>query len=107
MILNRQRSVRVARQPLESFLRLIRRELDLRISDVTVCFVSDAEIARMNETFRRKKGPTDVLSFPMGTRGGPALRMHRRRSGVRRFYRSGKSAEIHGGSYLGDVAISP
>src|ERR1700686_1973492 len=64
MILNRQRAVRVARRPLELFLRRIKNELDLGESDVTVCLVSDAEIARMNEAFRKKKGPTDVLSFP-------------------------------------------
>ena len=64
MILNRQRAVRVARGPLEAFLRRIENEMDLGNSDVTVCLVSDAEIARMNQAFRKKKGPTDVLSFP-------------------------------------------
>ena len=61
---NRQRAVRVARRPLETLLRRVKRELGLDEADVTVCLVSDAEIARMNETFRKKKGPTDVLSFP-------------------------------------------
>jgi probable rRNA maturation factor len=64
MILNRQRAVRVARGPLEAFLRRVENEMDLGDSDVTVCLVSDAEIARMNEAFRKKRGPTDVLSFP-------------------------------------------
>jgi rRNA maturation RNase YbeY len=64
MILNRQRAVRVARRPLELFLRRMEKELRLGGSDVTVCFVSDVEIARMNLAFRKKKGPTDVLSFP-------------------------------------------
>jgi len=64
MILNRQRAVRIARRPLESFLRRVANELDIRDARVTVCFVSDREIAHMNELFRKKKGPTDVLSFP-------------------------------------------
>ncbi|MDQ1409210.1 MAG: Endoribonuclease YbeY, partial [Acidobacteriaceae bacterium] len=42
----------------------VRRELDLKQAQVTVCLVSDAEIAGMNESFRKKRGPTDVLSFP-------------------------------------------
>ncbi len=64
MILNRQRAVRVARRPLEMFLGRVEKELGIGEADVTVCFVSDAEIARMNEAYRGKKGPTDVLSFP-------------------------------------------
>jgi len=65
MILNRQRTVRVARPPLELFLRRVREQLGLGSADVAICLVSDAEIAHMNETFRKKSGPTDVLSFPV------------------------------------------
>src|SRR5258708_10519177 len=71
MILNRQRTVRVARPPLELFLRRVREQLGLGGAEFTVCLVSDAEIARMNESFRKKKGPTDVLSFPAVTRRKP------------------------------------
>ena len=94
MILNRQRAVRVARQPLEVFLARVREELGLGEADVTVCLVSDAEIARMNETFRKKKGPTDVLSFPSVVRRRPVP--------LPRNSNKGKVAE-----YLGDIAISP
>jgi probable rRNA maturation factor len=94
MILNRQRAVRLVRRPLESFLRRVKRELQLEELDLTVCLVSDAEIARMNETFRKKKGPTDVLSFPTTARRKPAQ--------VPRAPKSLKSGE-----YLGDIAISP
>ncbi len=71
MILNRQRTVRVARPPLELFLRRVREKLGLEDAEVTVCLVSDAEIARMNESFRKKTGPTDVLSFPAVGRRKP------------------------------------
>jgi Endoribonuclease YbeY len=64
MILNRQRTVRVARPPLEAFLARVREQLRLNGAEITVCLVSDPAIAHMNETFRHKKGPTDVLSFP-------------------------------------------
>ena len=64
MILNRQRTVRVARPTLEAFLARVRKQLRLNGAEITVCLVSDPAIARMNETFRHKKGPTDVLSFP-------------------------------------------
>jgi probable rRNA maturation factor len=94
MILNPQREVRVARPPLESFLRHVKKELGCGKADVTVCLVSDAEIARMNEKFRKKKGPTDVLSFPAVTRRRPASE-------------GGPYKKMKEGEYLGDIAISP
>jgi probable rRNA maturation factor len=94
MIVNRQRAVRLTRRPLESFLRRARKELGLQEAGLTVCLVSDAEIARLNETFRKKKGPTDVLSFPLVVRRKPAR--------LRRGSRTVKTGE-----YLGDLAISP
>jgi probable rRNA maturation factor len=96
MILNRQRAVRLARRPLETFLRRVQKELGLGEASLTVCLVSDAEIAWMNKTYRKKNGPTDVLSFPAARRwprppvlqGGP--------------YKKRKEVE-----FLGDVAIAP
>src|SRR5260370_24496581 len=94
MIVNRQRAERLARRPLESFLRRVKSELGLQEAGLTVCLVSDTEIARMNEKFRKKKGPTDVLSFPA---------VVRRRAG--RLLRGSTRAKA--GEYLGDIAISP
>jgi len=91
---NRQRAVRLARRPLESFLRRVQEEVGIPSAGVTVCLVSDAEIARLNETFRKKKGPTDVLSFPMLMRRKPV--------------QLGPGApKVKAGEYLGDIAISP
>ncbi len=100
MILNRQRTVRVARPELESFLRKVRQSLGLGRSHVTVCLVSDAEIARMNESFRKKKGPTDVLSFPAVMRRKPV-------SVPLAPVRSRRKSTVSGGGFLGDIAISP
>src|SRR6266851_7322360 len=91
---NRQGAARLARRPLESFLRRVKNELGLDEASLTVCLVSDAEIARMNETFRKKNGPTDVLSFPMVARRRP-VRLGR------------GSRTVKAGEYLGDIAISP
>jgi probable rRNA maturation factor len=97
MILNRQRAVRVARRPLELFLRRVEKELRLGDSGVTVCFVSDAEIARMNLAFRKKRGPTDVLSFPAGKKRRKKL------------YTEGAESteDAESSSHLGDIAIAP
>ncbi|HEY6384199.1 MAG TPA: rRNA maturation RNase YbeY [Candidatus Acidoferrum sp.] len=112
MILNRQRAVRVARQPLESFLRKVQDEMDLQGTDVTICLVSDAEISRMNEAFRKKKGPTDVLSFPTEKKCGASAR--RRKKTYTEFAKVTEDAEQSLGKpdekadkYLGDIAIAP
>ena len=84
MIVNRQRRVRVPVKPLEDFFDRVRRELRFSQEAVTVQFISDAAMARLNQTFRNKRGPTDVLSFPV--------------NGAR------PKGSAH---YLGDIAISP
>jgi probable rRNA maturation factor len=93
MILNRQRRVRVSRRALESFLRRVQDELGIERAEITICLVSDAEMARMNEKFRTKEGPTDVLSFPAEGQRRVAIGK-RRRSRLT-------------GAYLGDIAIAP
>jgi probable rRNA maturation factor len=89
MILNRQCEVRVARPVLDLFLRRAKRELGLEKSDVTVCLVTDKAMARLNREFRKKVGPTDVLSFPGGERSKASA--GRKREAVS----------------LGDIAIAP
>jgi probable rRNA maturation factor len=120
MILNRQRTVRVARPPLELFLRRVREQLGLGSAEFTVCLVSDAEIARMNQWYRKKKGPTDVLSFPAVTRGKPVPLPNRNGHATaaafwreRAFYPAALCSAAEGSGamddlrYLGDIAISP
>lgn len=108
MILDRQRSVRVALAPLNSFLRRVRKTLSLQKLDATICFVSDAEIARMNEAFRKKKGPTDVLSFPSMERRHP-IRLRQREFIVSERAATGAKRKKHRApaAHLGDIAISP
>lgn len=92
MVLNRQRRVPVRVNDLERFLARLRRALRLAPDSITVCLVTDAEIARWNRAYRGKSKPTDVLSFPSENgeaRGGPPKR-------------SGSPS-----SYLGDIAIAP
>jgi rRNA maturation RNase YbeY len=134
MILNRQRTVRVARPALESFLQRVREQLNLGEAEVTICLVSDAEIARMNESFRKKKGPTDVLSFPAVKRRKPLPLPPRskREALVAAAFRGGRLSTVSAtdltrqstalagskqasklgafapeGDFLGDIAISP
>jgi len=93
-IANHQRGVRVAIGPLEEFLQDIRKEIGLGPECVAVRLIGDGKMARLNETYRKKKGATDVLSFPAEEDSGKpgTLRQQARRAR---------------GKFLGDVAISP
>ena len=90
---NCQRSVRLSLRTAERFLRRVIRELGVGSDSVALCFVTDREMARLNETYRKKKGTTDVLSFPAEERGKPVSVATRVR-------------ELRG-EFLGDIAISP
>jgi probable rRNA maturation factor len=84
MIVNRQRRVPVALHPLQQFHERVRRELGFATESVGIQLISDSAMARLNEKFRKKRGPTDVLSFPANGS------------------RPTKSTD-----YIGDIAISP
>jgi probable rRNA maturation factor len=89
MILNRQSRIPLQDAVLARFLTSVRRELKLSRREVTVCFVEDREIAKLNRQFRGKPKPTDVLSFPANGTGALDF-LH-----------------ANGASFLGDIAISP
>ena len=76
----------------------VRRELDLMQAQVTVCLVSDAEIAGMNQSFRKKHGPTDVLSFP-AVKLRPPTRLRRLPDSL--------APPLDRDASLGDIAIAP
>ena len=80
--------------PLEEFLRKIVREIGLKPECVAVRLIGDGEMARLNETYRKKTGATDVLSFPVE---GDSAKPGTLRQQVRKA----------GGGFLGDIAIAP
>lgn len=74
---------RVDRALLARRARRALRELGLSRSELSLSLVGDAEIAALNERYRGRRGPTDVLSFSLA---------------------EGEHAERRG-SLLGDVVI--
>jgi rRNA maturation RNase YbeY len=126
MIQNRQRRVPVSLESLDVFLARVCERFDLPPDAVGVCFVSDAAIARWNQAYRGKYGPTDVLSFPadgsLARNGSGKARIknsrglsRRAESGMKVNKRNalqGRGAGVSGSesaapAYLGDIAISP
>jgi|SRR5579872_1341646 len=85
MIVNRQRGVSVPVKSLQEFFERVSMELEFPPNAVTIQFISDAAMARLNQNFRHKRGPTDVLSFPAHD--------------TKRQQRTS--------AYFGDIAISP
>jgi probable rRNA maturation factor len=100
MILNRQRSVRVSVGELDKFLERALRRLRVPAGALTICLVDNAEMARWNRSYRGKKGPTDVLSFP--TNGAQLNGSTFAKPNRPRPVRAAQS-----NSYLGDIAIAP
>jgi probable rRNA maturation factor len=83
-ILNNQKRVRLAVPPLEKFALKSLHQMKLKSDSVAIAFVTDAEIARLNKTYRKKSKPTDVLSFPSQSAKRPNKK-----------------------KFLGDIAIAP
>ena len=93
---NHQRGVRVALSGLDEFLEQVGKEIGLGPECVAVRLIGNAEMARLNETYRKKKGPTDVLSFPAENE-----KKTKKPGGLAR------QVKRAGGKYLGDIAIAP
>lgn len=91
MILNRQRRIRIPIKRLGSFLARAQKTLHLSSNSLTVCLVTNSQIARWNRSYRGKPKPTDVLSFPAEAAPRPRPRISHK--------------DIS--SYLGDIAIAP
>jgi probable rRNA maturation factor len=97
MILNRQGNVRVPVGELGKFLSRARRALRLPAESVTVCLVTNSEMARWNRAYRGKRGATDVLSFPAADKRNERKRAVRPRA----------RTQLAAANYLGDIAIAP
>ena len=79
MILNRQRRVRIPVQALDAFLAKACKALRVSSAAVTICLVTNKEMARWNRLYRGKSRPTDVLSFPMQSKRSGATEAKKRR----------------------------
>src|SRR5689334_9927925 len=63
-IVNRQRKLKINGKRWREFTAEILRAIQREGSDVTIVFVSDSAIRKLNKQFRGKDYVTDVLSFP-------------------------------------------
>lgn len=109
MIVNRQRRIALAIEPLSDFLLRAQQELGFPESAVTVRLISDSAMAQLNRRFRGKSGPTDVLSFPANAEPPrrSSLRRTNRSAGGHSAQRGSDRMRIEAADYVGDIAVSP
>jgi probable rRNA maturation factor len=93
-------------EALRKFLARAQSELGLAADSVTVCLVTDDEIAGWNGAYLGKPRPTDVLSFPADAE---RRRRKHRRANARSAAASLalRSDRVGAKPYLGDIAIAP
>jgi len=63
-VVNRQRKITIDVDRWESFTAKVLGVLPTLTSGATIAFVSDRSMRALNRLWRRKRGTTDVLSFP-------------------------------------------
>jgi probable rRNA maturation factor len=113
MISNRQRAVRVPIRKSQEFFVRAMKEVHLPVDAVSVCLVTDSQIAKWNAAYRGKKKPTDVLSFPSGTniynpQGSAKAKPARKTPPIKKMALRGSFTLYHPmATYLGDIAIAP
>ena len=95
-VVNRQRRIRIDRGRIASLANQALEAVGRPDAAITVAFVRDAAIRRLNRDYRGKDIPTDVLSFPahedLPPSAGPG--------------HAGQAEALERGAYLGDVVIS-
>ena len=63
VITNRQRVKKVNLRLLKKIANALLTELEIEKVDIGICLVATPEMTRLNETFLRHAGPTDVITF--------------------------------------------
>lgn len=81
---SRQSRYKVPLRKIRCLLKAILKAIQIPDLDLDVTFVDDLAIRKLNQKFRKKNKPTDVLSFPL--------------------YEAGEARR--GGVFLGDIVLS-
>lgn len=68
-IINRQRKQKISKNRFQVLLARLVSHYRLGNPEITLAFVNNKTIQKLNHEFLNKKVPTDVLSFPVGETG--------------------------------------
>jgi probable rRNA maturation factor len=113
VIANRQRVKKISRRLLKKTAAALLMELGIEKVEIGICLIATPEMTRLNETFLKHKGSTDVIAFDYHTEGraGSQLAIHRSslpatksgalRTGLRKASpRRGARPALHGEIYI-------
>lgn len=62
-------SIKINRNKIKEVIQKVIKKTRLPFSDLSIAFISDSEIKKLNKTYRKKNRVTDVLSFNYGDSG--------------------------------------
>jgi probable rRNA maturation factor len=79
---------------LEKITRTLLAELELEKAEIGICLVAAPEMTRLNETFLKHKGSTDVIAFDYHTEGRAGSPLPAAKSGALRRARPALQGEI-------------
>jgi len=68
-IINRQKKYRINKDRFKKLLNKLSEHYKLKDPEITLAFVSNPAIQKLNKEFLKKNSPTDVLSFPIREKG--------------------------------------
>ena len=70
-IANRQRAQKINLRLLKKITQALLAELELEKAEIGICLVAAPEMTRLNETFLKHQGSTDVIAFDYGDNINP------------------------------------
>jgi probable rRNA maturation factor len=70
-ITNLQRARKINLRFLKKITNRLLLELEVEAAEISICLVDAPEMTRLNETFLRHAGPTDVITFDYAAPGSP------------------------------------
>jgi probable rRNA maturation factor len=70
-IANRQRAQQINRRLLKKIAAALFAELEIEKAEIGICLVAAPEMTRLNETFLKHKGSTDVIAFDYSGKTNP------------------------------------
>ena len=76
-IANRQRVRKINRRLLKKIANALLAELEIKKAEIGICLAAAPEMTRLNETFLKHKGSTDVITFDYANEVAQASRLPR------------------------------
>lgn len=68
-IINQQNRYKINPETFHTLLKKLVNVYNIKTAEITLAFINNAPMKRLNEKYLKKNAPTDVLSFPLNEKG--------------------------------------